>query len=132
MSEDVKHIFVYGTLKVGGHFARRFDSHRQKVLDGTIIGQLFAVVGAFFPAVKLTGEGTVKGEVHRYEDFDQVLRQFDGIEGYREGREGNLYERRVVDVTTDEGVIRAYLYEFNRDDAELEPVEGGEWEIGEA
>jgi len=129
MGNKIRNIFVYGTLKVGGRLASSFDSHRVGVVHGAIPGQLFAVKGAWFPAVRLAGKGVVKGELHRYNDFEKVLARFDQIEGYREGETDNLYNRREVDVTTDHGKLRAYVYEFNGS-RDLVEIESGEWDIG--
>ena len=125
--------FVYGTLKVGGHFAKGFDHVRQHSVAATISGfDLYKVSGSFPGIVK--GTGTVIGELHTYtpESEAAVLRGMDTIEGYRETDvEGSFYKRQVVDVNLPDGTTeKAFVYVFNRPArGRYEKVKDGNWPI---
>jgi gamma-glutamylcyclotransferase (GGCT)/AIG2-like uncharacterized protein YtfP len=105
-------IFVYGTLLSG--------LQRSSVLEnetflgiGTISATLYDL-GAF-PGIK-EGDDQVHGEL--YEIDDDVLFLLDTIEGYDEfDHDRSLYVRKVVDVTTDDGVTEsAFVYYYNNGD----------------
>jgi len=123
-------VFVYGTLKVGGHFAQSFNHLRLSSIPAKAKGTMYEG-SSWFPAVIFGGEKVVIGELHEYEQIDRVLRQLDYIEGYREeGSKHNLYNRRKVVVTTDEGKeVEAYSYEFNHSVESLDIREDGIWPI---
>jgi gamma-glutamylcyclotransferase (GGCT)/AIG2-like uncharacterized protein YtfP len=130
-------IFVYGTLKEGGHFAKSFDEVREKSKPATIQGQLFDVA-SWFPGVKLTGspEDIVYGELHEYKNGDEVLSRMNRIEGFNpDNPEKSLFIRKTVTVTTEDGEKeRAEVYEFNFEKESerasmAERVENGVWEI---
>jgi gamma-glutamylcyclotransferase (GGCT)/AIG2-like uncharacterized protein YtfP len=123
--------FVYGTLKVGGHFADRFDEVRVSSVKATLKDHALYNLG-WFPTTAEEKGSIVVGEVHEYEKEEVVLRHFDRIEGYTEGGDDNLYDRKVVKVETESGVEEAYAYIFARnlpEDAEL--IESGEWQLSQ-
>jgi gamma-glutamylcyclotransferase (GGCT)/AIG2-like uncharacterized protein YtfP len=132
MSEDTVKFFVYGTLRVGGHFAKQFDKARISSTPAKLKGQLFNVSG-WFPGIVLGGDEDVYGEVHEYSDGKRVKSIFDSIEGYSEGRESNMYNRMEVEVVTAEGdTIKAFAYEFGKPEQLLESgnkIENGKWEV---
>lgn len=123
-------IFVYGTLKVGGHFASNFDKFRVSIKKATITGTMVNVHGSF-PAVLLNDENTVHGELHTYINPKEVIRQMDKIEGYREKNQQNFYDRIVTTVITeDQKEIKAIGYvagsilkRYN----DLEVIKSGFW-----
>ena len=123
-------VFVYGTLKVGGKFAGRYDEFRKTVKKGTIKGKMFSVHNSF-PGVLLNGEDTIHGEIHEYADPDgKVLSSLNRLEGFiTEGNKNNLYNQRFVKVSTDEGEYECLMYEFNRPTDELSQVKTGVWKI---
>lgn len=133
MSEGNKlKVFVYGTLKEGGRLATPFDNRRLSVKKGTINGSMFSVSGSY-PAVHFDGESIVHGEVHEYTDAKEVQRHMDAIEGYKEGRDQNLYNRKTVEVQVGDELIECETYEFNAELEELKRrmkcIEDGTWEI---
>jgi len=120
--------FVYGTLKVGGRFAERFDSLRVNSMPASVEGFHLFDLGSF-PGI-LPGNGVVYGELHEY--GEDVTRAMDTIEGYRSDDEDNsLYLRREVEVTTATGKTdKASIYIFNRkdyDDSKM--IESGVWKL---
>ena len=122
-------IFVYGTLKVGGHFARRFNDQRVKSKRGTIKGTMFNI-GGNFPGVVLNGKNTITGEVHEYSDGKNVESELDRIEGfYAEGHKNNMYNKRKVEVETEDGKEECIMYEFAYSTDAAKEVTTGIWEI---
>jgi len=121
-------IFVYGTLKVGNHFAKNFDALRLASLPGKIKGTLYR--GPFFPMLKCDGAHDVEGELHTYKRPSEVLAMMDRIEGYEEGRkEGNFYVRKKVEVTLENGrKEKAFVYEFNESVENAEAIPSGRWD----
>ena len=132
MSKDTIKFFVYGTLRVGGHYAGQFNDVRLSSTQAKIKGSLFNA-GGFFPGIALGGDGDVYGEVHEYSDADGVKAAMDGIEGYSEGRKNNLFNRKEIEATTRDGeVIKAFVYEFGKPEELLESgkkIENGRWEV---
>ena len=61
--------FVYGTLKVGGRFATRFDHLRRQSVKGVVEGMTLYNLG-WYPGIK-PGKGVVCGEVHEYDNEDE-------------------------------------------------------------
>jgi len=128
MKNEVK-IFVYGTLKMGGYYARHFDSVRIEAKPAMICGAIYD--GAPYPRLRLDKDGKVYGEIHTYREPDAVLERMDMIEGYRKGSDNNLYNRKKVKVVLEDGSEEeAYIYEYAEDlDGRAKVIENGKWEI---
>lgn len=125
-------VFVYGTLKVGGRFAADFDVVRESSVKATVYGKIYDGYG--YPRLLLSPESdnlTVHGELHTYSEPEKVITLMDLIEGYKEGRPDNLYNRKPVTVKLDDGTEEeAFIYEYARpleEDAEI--IKSGKWEI---
>jgi len=129
---DTAKFFVYGTLRVGGHFASQFDKNRISSVPAKIKGDLFNA-GGFFPGIALGGDNDVYGEIHEYDEVDSVRRAFDGIEGYSEEREDNLFNRKVVEAVTKNGeVVEAFVYEYGKPEQLRkgeDRIKSGKWEV---
>ena len=128
MSNYLK-VFVYGTLKVGGRFAKKFDEVRLSTKTGTIQGTMFNI-NKSFPGLVLGSNTDITGEVHKYKRPEEVEKAMDMIEGFRgENDPHNLYNKAEVEVETDEGVETCKVYVFARDTADFEEVVDGVWEL---
>lgn len=128
MSELLK-VFVYGTLKVGGRFAKKFDDLRVSVKPGTVKGTLFNINKAF-PGLVLEGDTEVIGEVHEYENPEAVKHSLDAIEGYYgPGDSHNLYDIKEVEVVTADGTETCKVYVFAKRTDNFDVVANGEWEL---
>jgi gamma-glutamylcyclotransferase (GGCT)/AIG2-like uncharacterized protein YtfP len=123
-------IFVYGTLKVGGRLSQPFNEVRRSVVPATVKGTMYSVHGSY-PAVVLSGDTEIKGELHQYDvETGSVLKHLDAIEGYRPDDKLNLYNRVEVEVTTAGGKsVKAMMYVFNRSTSGLERLAGGYWPV---
>jgi len=127
-------VFVYGTLKLGGKFAKiyenTFDRHRVSCKDGRIKGTMFDL--GPFPAIRLEGDGHVYGEVHTFKNFDEIIRIIDRIEGYSQEHDTNLYERKPVKVELQSGgEEEAYTYvsSLTLDEMAVRVIKCGVWKI---
>ena len=123
------YIFVYGTLKVGGHFAGDFNHVRNASIPATLNGYCLYNLG-WFPTIKAE-EGQVVGEAHDYKDGVGVLRSFDGIEGYNVDTDSGLYLRREVEVVTEDGgTVKAWAYILNSAlPPDAKKIESGVWKL---
>lgn len=125
----MKFFFVYGTLKVGGVFAERFNTYRLSSEKATLHDMSLYNLG-WFPGI-LPGTGSVIGEVHEYKDPDIVLRHMDRIEGYS-GNKNDLFTRECRTVITEAGKeIEAvvYIYNSNINPKIMKIVENGVWDL---
>ena len=122
-------VFVYGTLKVGGHYAFAVDDFRKSVKKAMTKGKMYSING-MFPGLVADDSTEVQGELHTYEVA--ALKILDNIEGYRAHRapEENLYQRVEAKVTTEEGKKeKAFVYLFNHNVANYDEVKSGVWPI---
>lgn len=85
--------------------------------------------GLGYPALDFNGEDITYGEV--YEVTNDVLYSLDVLEGYEEGRTNNLYDRKIVQVFTDESSIQAYVYTIAPSNRDLlkEKIDNGDWKL---
>lgn len=102
-------VFVYGTLRQG--------QGNHGLLEGaTRVGELGMIRGLLYvspyglPAV-IPGQGQVIGECYELKDPEQ-LAILDNLEGYKEGRYDNFYERRECEVALDGSSTKAFAYFF--------------------
>ncbi len=130
MKDKTCKVFVYGTLKVGGHFATRFDHVRLSSRPVSINGCMFSVQDRF-PTVDFTKDGTVIGEVHEYDQPNHVIAMMDQIEGYGgEDVVDNLYNRVTIQVPSENGGVEEVIaYSFNGNTEQFAAVDSGEWDI---
>lgn len=104
--------FVYGTLKIGGYFAKQFNDFRINSEIAEISGYNMYNLGTF-PGIK-PGKGIVVGELHEYTNTDKVTKQMDLIEGYYSEINDGMYLRKRVMVKTNIGQFKeANTYIFN-------------------
>lgn len=103
-------LFVYGTLRPGGH--ETFG----------IPGQLFDL--GRFPGIKLGGEKKVICERIPVDDWGPL----DRYEGFDADDPNNsLYIRRSYLLLTEVGPFEGFIYEFNRDVPAEKLIESGDW-----
>jgi len=123
--------FVYGTLKVGGRFATKFDGHRTSVKKATANGSMYSVGNGNFPAVMFNTNNKIFGEIHEYKNEEEIQKAFNRIEGfYGEGDSDNLYNILKIKVKdTDGNTVECLTYEFNHSVDCLPKIDSGIWEI---
>jgi len=120
------YVFVYGTL-------RSNLSNHYLLKDANVIskqcwtsGMLYDV-GYGYPAMALNYESNVYGEL--YLVSEKELEQLDWLEGYKENRINNHYERILQTVYTDKGIsYEAYVYVYGDNQVtDLQRIEYGDW-----
>jgi gamma-glutamylcyclotransferase (GGCT)/AIG2-like uncharacterized protein YtfP len=128
-------VFVYGTLKPGGHYWPQFcEGKVSDVVPAKIRGELYDLhVG--YPGVFLRGDGWIQGTVltfPRTRDFAQL----DVLEGFEPRRtaEENEYLRLRVDCFSPEGEPLGQVWAYEMTEATFQRfsgmrIEDGHWPI---
>ena len=108
MADATEKLFVYGTLLPGHGNYRLIESHVQNAQVATIQGVLIDL--GDFPAL-VPGNGIVKGIV--MEVGQVALHIADRLEGYQAHRTNNLYLRKRVEASVEDGGrVVVWAYEF--------------------
>jgi gamma-glutamylcyclotransferase (GGCT)/AIG2-like uncharacterized protein YtfP len=129
---DELKIFVYGTLKSGGFFDKKFlQKNRLSTQKAVLENAALYDLGAY-PGLKMGHTGLkVHGEIHTYKNRDKVLQVMDCIEGYSGDLKDSLFVRRETSVYNQEKGIRekAFIYEYNysAQDSNAALIEKGVW-----
>ncbi|MEQ1759328.1 MAG: gamma-glutamylcyclotransferase family protein [Vicinamibacterales bacterium] len=122
-------VFFYGTLMLPFQRAgrSRIDPHLHMVGHGTINAALFDL--GIYPAAVPTPDGRVRGEVHEMLEPLTVLRELDGIEGYRASEpDSSLYTRVRTPVMLDDGrAVEAWVYFYNAPLGRAERIASGDY-----
>ncbi|NJP37310.1 gamma-glutamylcyclotransferase [Alkalicoccus luteus] len=116
-------LFVYGTLMTGegNHF---FLTKARRLADrARVKGDLYDT-GFGYPAL-VRGDGDVWGEL--YEVTSELLPAIDELEGFRAGRNWNLYYRTTTDVITNFGLQKALVYYYNKPVQSGNKIYSGDW-----
>lgn len=124
---DGEHLFVYGTLRKGGHRQMHDVLARASVYvgPGRLHGQLFSV-GRYPGAVPSSGAVEfVVGEVYRLADRDALAR-LDEYEGT--GGPDPLFRRERAEILLDGGgSLIAWTYFYNRPTGHLRRIMSGDF-----
>ncbi|HHY64567.1 MAG TPA: gamma-glutamylcyclotransferase [Clostridiaceae bacterium] len=127
--KDINRVFVYGTLMEGFRNYKKFLKGRiNRIIPGKTHGLLYHLPEGY-PAL-LEGKEAVEGEIMEPVD-EKLLKALDRLEGYSEGRSGNLYvrvARNIMTVKGEEIPCWVYFYENERHAKEKGIlVPGGNW-----
>lgn len=107
MEKNNEYVFVYGTLRQG-------QSNHQLLNDAILVSEQANVNGKLYdtgegyPALLLNQESSVFGEI--YSVTQDTLQTLDILEGYKEGRESNLYYRCKKEAQTDNAALTCWVY----------------------
>lgn len=135
MSVSPHKVFVYGTLKPGGHYWPQFcEGKVSEVQLAKIRGELYDLhVG--YPGVILQGDSWVQGCLLTFPREADFL-QLDVLEGYVPGREEskNEYNRLKVPSFTPEGEALGEVWAYEMTEATMQRytgtrIESGHWVI---
>ena len=110
-------VFVYGTLLAGEGNARRAGNARRTPAwtRGTIYD-----TGWGFPAYTREGETKIVGELLVVDD--EGFRSMDRLEGHP-----RLYRREEIEVFTEAGPVRAWVYIMNALPGSAKVIKSGSW-----
>jgi len=117
--------FVYGTLKIGGCYADRFDKFRVSSEKAILNNMNLYKIGGF-PGMT-PGNGTVIGELHEYTEPGIVMQQMDYIEGYAETQYDLFIRKRKVVIIKSGKEVEAIVYIFNREITGVKLIKNGIW-----
>jgi gamma-glutamylcyclotransferase (GGCT)/AIG2-like uncharacterized protein YtfP len=130
MGEPTAWVFVYGTLKRGQPNHRLVARFVREVREGRVTGVLVDLGG--YPGW-LPGDGVVRGELLRLEPGGVALRGLDELEDFfGPGDPRNEYERVLVAVVTDDGLVEAWAYRYAGPVEGVPRLPGGVWPAEEA
>ncbi|MEN8662306.1 MAG: gamma-glutamylcyclotransferase family protein [Lentimonas sp.] len=135
MNSTTHTVFVYGTLKPGGHYWARFcEGKVSEVLPAKIRGSLYDL-GVGYPGLVLDDQGWVQGcllMLPREADFQQL----DVLEGYVPQREAskNEYVRLKVSCFDPDGESLGEFWAYEMTAATMKRhkttlIENGNWPI---
>jgi len=110
-------LFVYGTLRQGGRYHRRYLAGRFLTWQpATLPGRLFYEPQGEYPCL-LPGSGVARGEIYHLDPATAALTmaRIDRLEEYRPGKEKeSLYLRREARAyREDGGEVRVWVYYWN-------------------
>ncbi len=115
MKSIPSNVFAYGTLKVGQCRERFWARRPQQIVRAWIEGTLYDT--GPYPALDL-GHDRIAGELWMFaeDEMDEILQVLDAEEGFQGlGAPHNLYERRTVECTTQDGrMLTAHVYYYAR------------------
>ncbi|MFN8499308.1 MAG: gamma-glutamylcyclotransferase family protein [Anaerolineae bacterium] len=121
-------LFVYGTLRPGESAFRRIALFVKDIARAVLAGADLYDLGAY--PMALPGDGVVVGELLTLhaETYVYALHRLDHYEGYDAQRDGGLYLRRRVTVTTAAESVAAWTY-FGTPDAAADGrrIPSGDW-----
>jgi len=117
-------VFVYGTLRRGGSNSFRMDG-AEFVSAGKVAGRLYSI--SWYPGLVLDrGPESVEGDVYRVGASQlAALDEFEGISANE--IEGAEYRRVRTEVTTGDGVVVAWSYEWKGPVEESKRIQSGDW-----
>jgi gamma-glutamylcyclotransferase (GGCT)/AIG2-like uncharacterized protein YtfP len=119
-----QYLFVYGTLKRGGKFHRELTKEDvQFIEDARIRGELYRLRDSDFPGAVPTSAPNkyVHGQLFSLKNPEKTLAAMDDFEEVDKG----LFRRKLVDVWTPKGQMKAWVYFYARPFAHSEPVPSG-------
>lgn len=121
------YLFVYGTLlQPGNEFAVYLAQHSYFTSPGKIKGKLYDI-GEYPGLIVDDTAGYVWGSTYKIESED-VLTELDMYEGIGTDEEQpHLYRRRLLPVETDNGLVTAWVYAYNRTVDKLHLIECGDY-----
>jgi gamma-glutamylcyclotransferase (GGCT)/AIG2-like uncharacterized protein YtfP len=117
---DVRHLFVYGTLRPGEVRWRHLEPYVVgEGLDTFVAGDVYDT-GLEYPAARFGGSGRITGRIYELVRRSEALAHLDEVEGAVRG----LYRRVVV---RSESGHAAWAYECGEDALLVRHLEHGDW-----
>jgi gamma-glutamylcyclotransferase (GGCT)/AIG2-like uncharacterized protein YtfP len=123
-------LFVYGTLlSTNNEFAKYLRQNATFYNTGKIKGRLYDM-GNYPGVIANTGKDyDIVGSIYQLKSAD-AWKTIDGYESYGEGQpQPYLYIRKMLPVTTPDGVIEAWVYIYNLSVEGLVEIEGGDYQF---
>jgi len=120
---DIKHVFVYGTLKKGERNHDHFCGDALTIEPAVTTGRLYQTPYGF-PAIIDAPDGQVFGEVMTFPDITKTLQRLDRLEGYRPGYGESHYIRieKTVIILNNGKVVHAWVYVYPKERCSLDNI----------
>lgn len=116
-------VFVYGTLRCGASNHWRMDG-AESIAEGTVAGSIHRI--EWYPGLVLGGDSRVVGEVFAVTpDHLAALDEFEGVSAAE--IPGCEYRRVKTTVTTADGAIDAWVWEWIAPVDESKRIPSGDW-----
>ena len=121
----INHLFVYGTLMPGQSRYSQLEPYVRSQQQASVRGKLHHLGG--YPGMKF-GDGLVHGQLMEREKVEACLERMDSIEGFLGfGRKDSLFNRTIVQVQTEQGIVWAWTYVYAGDVVDDSIIEHGRW-----
>ena len=122
--EELKKVFVYGTLKKG-QYNHRVIGGATFIADTATVDSDYTMyhLGGYPGVVQNGGKDRIYGEL--YEVNDVIFNKLDGLEGYPD-----FYDRKII--KTEHGEAWIYIYNHANSEggvAQRNIIEGGVWKV---
>ncbi len=124
MANNIEHIFVYGTLRLGQGACRTFglETRGEYVKTAQYTGASIYHLGGF-PGLKFEADYTMVGDIFKIND-PELMHHLDRYEGYDANHpDQSLYLRKEIEVDG----IPCYTYEYNGDPRQEARIQSGDW-----
>jgi gamma-glutamylcyclotransferase (GGCT)/AIG2-like uncharacterized protein YtfP len=119
-------LFVYGTLKRGGKYHDYLEEAELVAEHAVAKGEIYDT-GLGYPAMVLTGNGEVQGEV--YDIPEELWPAIDYLEDYTGDSATDLFDKVEIEVEAGSKALKAVVY-IAKTEAQLkEKVETGNWNV---
>jgi len=124
-SPTINHLFVYGTLMSGQSRFNQLEPYVHSQQDASVVGHLHHL--GDYPGMKW-GDGVVHGQLMELENVEACLERMDAIEGFLGfGRNDSLFDRTIVQVRTERGIVWAWSYVYAGDVDDDSIIGHGRW-----
>jgi gamma-glutamylcyclotransferase (GGCT)/AIG2-like uncharacterized protein YtfP len=129
MKETSNYLFVYGTLlDKRNEFSLYLNKHCRFYNNGRFKGRLYDI-GEYPGAIANNNyPGYIYGSVVLINNLVKVLKQLDNYEGFGDNQQQpNLFVRELIEVETDKGFIKCWVYLYNLPLDGLRLIESGDY-----
>ena len=130
MTDNVNHLFVYGTLMRDQANHARFCADALTIEPAVTTGRLYHLPMGF-PAMVDVANGQVFGEAMTFADLPAKLKTLDHLEGFQPNRpEHSMYLRRqrIISILGTNKLVLAFCYVWNGElPAHAGFLPGGSW-----
>lgn len=126
MEEKCNYLFVYGTLLTDGNeFAAYLKQQCRFYNTGKFKGKLYDI-GEYPGAVYADTDQFVYGSIFVIDNLDKVFIKLDAYEGFGDDQpQPNEFIRELIEVDTDGGKLKCWVYLYNLPTDRLQPILSG-------
>ena len=119
-------VFVYGSLRRGLHNSGLLKNQHLVTTHAWCYGLLYDT-GSGYPVLILDGSNKIFGEI--YDVDEKCLEKLNLLEGYDEYSMTNFYNRETINIQTNKGIKKAYVYTMEQPRGYYRLIEDGDWVV---